>query len=63
MSINKESFSNTSESLELVDYLKSNKLKIGDSCINKMGMSTMIQTEYMVNIFTNKAVNFKVKPI
>lgn len=48
--------------IELVEYLKTNNLQIGDSCINHMGISVMIQTEKMIDIFSSRPHLYKVDP-
>lgn len=45
----------------LEEYLKNNTLKIGDSCINNMGISVMIQTEKMIEIFSKNPQFYKIR--
>jgi len=48
--------------IELVEYLKTNTLQIGDSCINHMGISVMIQSEKMIDIFSSRPHLYKIEP-
>ena len=49
-------------SIQLEEYLKTNTLNIGDSCINQIGISVMIQTQKMIEVFSSNPHLYKVIP-